>query len=136
MEWFMSLNKEELSSFKQIQENFLLKYQYKVEPKPTFLNLAKEMMEPSENWFTYANRWRDMAARSGLEIAERQMVQKLIANTTGPMKKGLANAYCPSISALYEVAASVWENIHEFEEPQPIEDDIEDDIDQTMVQVP
>ena len=97
MEWFMSLSKEELSSFKRIQESILLKYQYKVEPKPTFLDLAKEMMEPSEDWFTYANRWRDMAARSGLEISERQMVQKLIANTTGPMKKGLANAYCPSV---------------------------------------
>ena len=26
MEWFMSLSKEEISSFKQIQESFLLKY--------------------------------------------------------------------------------------------------------------
>ena len=55
-----------------------------------------------------------MAARSGLDILERQVVQTLIANTTGPMKKGLANAYCPSITALYEVAAFVKDNIHEF----------------------
>ena len=63
-----------------------------------------------------------MASRFGLIIPKRQIVQKLIANTTGPMKKGLVNAYCPSISALYEVATSVRENNHEFE----MEDDIDD----------
>ena len=75
-----------------------------------------------------------MATRSGLDIPERQVVQKLIANTTGPMKKGFADAYCPSISALYEVAALVKENIHEFkmEESQLLEDDI-DDINQITV---
>ena len=62
------------------------------------------------------------------------MVQKLIANTTGPMKRGLVNACCPSISALYEVVASVRKNIYEFEmeEPQLLEDDI-DDINQITV---
>ena len=30
------------------------------------------------------------------------------------MKKGLASAYCPTLSALYEVAASVKENLQEF----------------------
>ena len=30
------------------------------------------------------------------------------------MKRGLANAYCVSITALYEVATSVKENVHEF----------------------
>ena len=55
-----------------------------------------------------------MATKSGLDIPERQVIQTLIANATGPMKKGLANAYCPSITALYEVAASVKENMHEF----------------------
>ena len=60
-----------------------------------------------------------MAARSGLVIPERQVVQTLIANTTEPMKKGLINAYCPNVTALYEVAASVIENLHEFmEEPK------------------
>ena len=35
------------------------------------------------------------------------------------MKKGLVNAYCSSVTALYEVAASVKENLHEFmEEPK------------------
>ena len=67
-----------------------------------------------------------MAARSGLDIPERQVVQKLIANTIGPMKKGLANAYYPSISALYEVVASDRENIHEFEMEESLEDDIDD----------
>ena len=55
-----------------------------------------------------------MAARSGLTIPKRQVVQTLIANTTGPMKKGLMNAYCPNVVALYEAAASVKENLHEF----------------------
>ena len=60
-----------------------------------------------------------MAARSRLTISERQVVQTLIANTTGPRKKGLVNAYCPNVTALYEVAASVKENLHEFmEEPK------------------
>ena len=91
-------------------------------------------MKPDEDWFAYANRWRDMASKSGLIIPEKQMVQKLISNTTGPMKRGLVNAYCPSISVLYGVAASVRENIHEFEmeEPQLLEDDI-DDINQIIV---
>ena len=75
-----------------------------------------------------------MAFKSGLIILERQIVQKLIANTTGLMKKGLVNAYCPSISILYEIAASVRENIHEFEieNPQLLKDDI-DDINQISV---
>ena len=52
----------------------------------------------------------------------------------GPIKKGLVNAYCPAISAFYEVAASVKENIHEFdvEELQLLDDDI-DDINQITV---
>ena len=75
-----------------------------------------------------------MAGRSGLDIPERHVVQKLIANAIGPIKKGLANAYCHSISALYEVAASVRDNIHEFEteESQLLEEDI-DDIDQITI---
>ena len=32
------------------------------------------------------------------------------------MKKGLVNAYCPNVTALYEVAAFVKENLHEFME--------------------
>ena len=63
MEWFMSLSKEELSSFEWIWESFLFKYQHKIDPKPTFLDLAKEMMKPDEDWFSYANSWRDMASR-------------------------------------------------------------------------
>ena len=75
-------------------------------------------MKPEEEWVTFANRWREMASRSGLDIPERQVVQTLIANTTGPMKRGLANAYCPSVTALYKVAASVKDNIHEFQETE------------------
>ena len=63
-----------------------------------------------------------MAAKSGLDIPERQVVQTLIANATGSMQKGLANAYCPSVTALYEVAASVKEDMYEF---QKIEGDTE-----------
>ena len=57
-----------------------------------------------------------MAANLGLDIPEGQVVQTLIANTTRPMKRGLANAYCPFVTALYEVATSVKENVHEFQE--------------------
>ena len=48
-----------------------------------------------------------------------------------------SNAYCPFISALYEVAASVRENLHEFkvDKPQLLEDDFDDidDINQITV---
>ena len=57
-----------------------------------------------------------MTARSGLDIPEKQVIQILIAHTTGPMKRGLSNAYCPSGTALYEMANSVKENLHELVE--------------------
>ena len=79
-------------------------------------------MKLGEEWVTFANRWWEMATKSGLDIPERQVIQTLIANAIGPMKRGLANAYCPFVTALYEVAASVKENMHEF---QKIEDDTE-----------
>ena len=75
-------------------------------------------MKPDEEWVTFASRWQEMATKSGLDIPERQVVQTLIANTTGPMKRGLANAYCPSVTALYEVATSVKENMHEFQDTE------------------
>ena len=61
-----------------------------------------------------------MAVRSGVDILERQVVQTLIANTTGPMKKELANTYCLSITVLYEVTASMKENVQEFQETKGI----------------
>ena len=73
-------------------------------------------MKLDEEWVTFGNRWREMAAQLGLDILERQVVQTLIANTTGLMERGLANAYCPSVTALYEVDAFVMENMHEFQE--------------------
>ena len=87
MEWLISLSREELSNFDQIRESFLFKHHHKIDPKLTFLDLAKEMMKSDEDWFIYANWWRDMASMSGLIILERQMIQKLIANIIGPMKK-------------------------------------------------
>ena len=114
MDWFLTLSGDNLNSFNKIRECFLTKYQHKIVSKPTFHDLSRESMKPGEEWVTFANRWRDMATRSSLDIPERQVVQTLVANTTGPMKRGLANAYCPSITALYEVAASVKENVHEF----------------------
>ena len=119
IDWFLTLSKEDLNSFDKIRESFLTKYHHKIDPKLTFHDLSKEVMRRGESWVTFANRWREMAARSGLTIPERQVVQTLIANTTGPTKKGFVNAYCPNVTALYEVAASVKENLHEFmEEPK------------------
>ena len=65
-------------------------------------------------------------AENGYQIRpghpKKTSIQTLIANAIGLMKRGLANAYCPSVTALYEVAAYVKENMHEF---QKIEDDTE-----------
>ena len=39
MDWFLTLSKEDLSSFNKIRERFLTKYQHKIDPKPTFHDL-------------------------------------------------------------------------------------------------
>ena len=49
MDWFLTLSKEDLSSFDKIRESFLTKYQHKIDPKPTFHDLSKEVMKQGES---------------------------------------------------------------------------------------
>ena len=57
MDWFLTLSKDDLSSFDQIRECFLTKYQHKIVSKTTFHDLSRESMRPEEEWVTFANRW-------------------------------------------------------------------------------
>ena len=74
MDWFLTLSRDDLSSFDKIKECFLTKYQHKIESKPTFHNLSRETMKSGEEWVTFANRWWEMVARLGLDIPERQVI--------------------------------------------------------------
>ena len=67
MDCFLTLSSDDLSSFDKIKECFLTKYQHKIESKPTFHDLSRESMNLGKEWVTFANRWREMAARSGLD---------------------------------------------------------------------
>ena len=49
MDWFLTLSKEDLSSFDKIRESFLTKYQHKIDPKPIFHDLSKEVMKQGES---------------------------------------------------------------------------------------
>ena len=63
MDWFHTLSKEDLSSFKKIRESFLTKYQHKIDQKSTSHDLSKEVIKQDKNWVTFANRWREMTAK-------------------------------------------------------------------------
>ena len=85
-------------------------YSHRVPHKPTVGDLTAERMRTNEDFVTFANRWRDMAARSECHIPESQVVEIIARNTTGALRTGLLVGDFHTYPQLYERAAKVLHN--------------------------
>ena len=54
--WFNMLTTYDLSTFKVVQEKFLLQYGHRIQYEPTMSDLLTERMKPDEEFATFASR--------------------------------------------------------------------------------
>ncbi|MQL72371.1 hypothetical protein Taro_004722, partial [Colocasia esculenta] len=82
LEWFYSLPPEEAEDFQIVQERFLQQFQDRVGPEYSFVDLVAEKMKPEEEFSTYVDQWRSLAANVCCPMPEEEKVKLLISNAT------------------------------------------------------
>ncbi|MQL78280.1 hypothetical protein Taro_010711 [Colocasia esculenta] len=101
LEWFYSLPPEEAEDFQIVQERFLKQFQDLVGPEYSFVDLVAEKMKPEEEFSTYADRWRSLAAKFCCPMPEEEKVKLLISNATPTYRAILAMNDISTMHQLY-----------------------------------
>ncbi|MQL86124.1 hypothetical protein Taro_018635 [Colocasia esculenta] len=104
LEWSYSLPPEEVEDFQTVQERFLQQFQDRVGPEYFFVDLVAEKMKPEEDFSTYADRWRSLAAKVRCPMPEEEKAKLLISNATPTYRAILAMNDISTMHQLYSRA--------------------------------
>ncbi|PKI70944.1 hypothetical protein CRG98_008677, partial [Punica granatum] len=75
LNWFMSLQAEDIPSWTELSKKFVEQYQYNMDTPPSFLELSTMEMAEGQKFEQYATKWRSEAAKHFPPISEAQQIQ-------------------------------------------------------------
>ncbi|PKI53103.1 hypothetical protein CRG98_026508 [Punica granatum] len=75
LNWFMSLQAEDIPYWAKLSRRFIELYQYNMETHPSFLELSTMEMADGQKFEEYATNWRSEAAKHYYPICETQQIQ-------------------------------------------------------------
>ncbi|PKI69393.1 hypothetical protein CRG98_010191 [Punica granatum] len=75
LNWFMSLQAEDIPSWIELAKKFVEQYQYNIETPRSFLELSTMEMAEGQKFEKYATDWRSEAAKHFPPICEAQQIQ-------------------------------------------------------------
>src|SRR5262249_39630571 len=107
LSWLTSLSAADLASFDTVAAKFISQFSHLTYQSPTLFDLFSERMRLDEDFLTYANRWRTMAARSELPVPERQAITVIVNNATPQLKAVLMLSELLTFHQLYHTAKVV-----------------------------
>src|SRR5262249_11877642 len=104
-----------LRDFNTIKVLFLEKYQHCVSYTPTITDLVREKMKPDEDFVTFVQRWRSLAAKSNCLLAEPEQIQMIVANALPYFHTWMTVTGCPTtFSKLYKRGSNVQATLKEL----------------------
>lgn len=83
LDWYMSLECSKVRSLKDLSETFLKQYMYNLDMAPTRLQLQNQACKSSKTLKEYAQRWREMASRVTLALADAELVNIFMSTLQG-----------------------------------------------------
>ncbi|KAL3748339.1 hypothetical protein ACJRO7_009558 [Eucalyptus globulus] len=105
--WFIALDIEELTSWKDLTNEFLQQYRFNTELAPTREELTRIEKKRNESFKAFAQRWRTMASQVKPVLNEREMKQLFLKTLPPEYFQGLVFSGCQTFSQLVEVGEGV-----------------------------
>jgi len=73
--WYISLNKVDIKTFKDLWEAFVQRYSYNLNLAPNRRELQAMTQDDNESIKAYAQRWRDLAAQVRPPLEEKELTE-------------------------------------------------------------